>query len=428
MQVNKTKQLVIICLAALIGIGFLISPSQGQNISSYHSGEATEFRGSVYIGTTDTGNFELFSLEEVELCKKVDMVSPEGEDNPFNNLTFSKEDGSLYVYLVNDRYLYKYDLSEPRMPEFVSKTKDNSWYWYNGVEKRGDKVIVMGDKGVKVQRENGTVIKSYDVVNNIAKNISFSDKGNFIFNVTDKNIEIMDTFNQKVFSKIDYVNNSKELHVRQVYNREEESLMYFVDDISVKAVDFNGNVVNEFKHISDQGYDIIPSSDSDYVYFSDGVGVVKSRKSNLDPVDWKDTTRLGKAGGWAMGIEAVGQGEDEKLIVFNHSSILVLDDELELVAAVEAEENNYSPIEPMYLDVDKNRAVSGSKILLSGGGFGLYENLDIHFADKYFEVQADDDGRFDKMIEVPSVLPMKTDIKVIGQVTGKSYSIGFEIE
>jgi hypothetical protein len=58
----------------------------------------------------------------------------------------------------------------------------------------------------------------------------------------------------------------------------------------------------------------------------------------------------------------------------------------------------------------------------------LYEDLDIDFANKDLEAKADGNGRFTRIIEVPSVLPTKTDIKVTGQVTGKTYSIGFEIE
>jgi hypothetical protein len=296
------------------------------------------------------------------------------------------------------------------------------------VEKRGDKVITVGSKGVRVQKEDGTVVSSHNVINKVAKNVSFSGQGGFIFNVTDENIEIIDAFGQKTLSKIDYVNNSQQSHVRQVYNSGEESLVYFVDDVLVKAVDFKGNTVKEFKHISDQGYDIIPSSDPRFVYFSDGVGVVKANKSDLSPAKWKFTTDEAGGRGWAMGLATAGKGNNEKLVVFNHSSILVLDNNMKVVDHVKAEENNYSPIEPMYLKVDKNRAASGSRVLLSGGGFGLYEDLDIDFANKDLEAKADGNGRFTRIIEVPSVLPTKTDIKVTGQVTGKTYSIGFEIE
>jgi hypothetical protein len=129
-----------------------------------------------------------------------------------------------------------------------------------------------------------------------------------------------------------------------------------------------------------------------------------------------------------MGLATAGKGNNEKLVVFNHSSILVLDNNMEVVDYVKAEENNYDPIEPMYLKLDKNRAASGSEILLSGGGFGLYEDLNIYFAGEEFEAEADENGRFSQIIEVPESLPTKTDIKVKGEVTERSYSIGFEIE
>jgi hypothetical protein len=101
---------------------------------------------------------------------------------------------------------------------------------------------------------------------------------------------------------------------------------------------------------------------------------------------------------------------------------------MEVVDHIEAEENNYDPIEPMYLDLDKNRAAPNSEILISGGGFGLYEDLTVSFAGEEFETEANENGRFSKIIEVPEVSSQKTDIQINGEVTERSYSIGFEIE
>jgi hypothetical protein len=82
----------------------------------------------------------------------------------------------------------------------------------------------------------------------------------------------------------------------------------------------------------------------------------------------------------------------------------------------------------MYLNLDKNRAVPDSKILLRGGGFGLYEDLTISFAGEEFKTEADENGRFSKIIEVPEASRGKTDIKVEEDATDRNYSIGFEIE
>jgi hypothetical protein len=425
---KRLKRTIVFLMLALLGTSMLIVPSQGQNLSSYYSGEAVEYNGTIYIGTADTGNFELFALEDGELYKKTALVSPAGEDMAFKDMAFSREDGGLYVYLVNGRYFYKYDLEYPEAPELVRESKDNSWYWYDGVKKKGDKIITVGNKGVKVYKEDGTVINSYDVKNKFVKNISFSEKDNFIFNALKGELEVLRTSDRQVISEIDFVDLSESGRARGIYNDGQESLIYLVDDASVKAVNFNGEKKKEFGHVSESGYDIIPSSDPRFVYFSDGVGVVKANKNDLSPAKWKFTMDEAGGRGWAMGLATAGKGNNEKLVVFNHSSILVLDNNMEVVDYVKAEENNYDPIEPMYLKLDKNRAASGSEILLSGGGFGLYEDLNIYFAGEEFEAEADENGRFSQIIEVPESLPTKTDIKVKGEVTERSYSIGFEIE
>ena len=354
-----------------------------------------------------------------------------GTDRPtfsIMDIFFNEEDGELYAYLVNGRYFYKYDLTAPEAPEVVRKTKDNSWYWYNGVKKKGDKVITLGNKGVRVYTEEGVVTDSYDIVNNVAENVSFSQGNNFLFHMNDDHLEVFDTASRENISRIKYINVSEDPHGREIYNDSQESLIYLVGDGLVRAVDFQGNTVKSFDHTGSQGFDIIPSSDSDHVYFSDGVGVVKANKNDLSPQSWKFTTDLARSNGWAMDIETVDTGNEEKLVVFNNSSILVMNKDLELIASAAAERTDYSPVEPPHLNLDKNRAAPDSTISLSGGGFGLYEDLEIYFADEKFEAEADGNGSFSKMIEVPTVLPMKTDITVVGERTDRNYSISFKIE
>jgi hypothetical protein len=426
---GKIKKTIIFSMLALIGVGFLVAPSsQGQNLSPYYSGEAVEYNGTIYIGTANTGNFELFTLKNGELERETTLVSPAGEDMKFKDMTFSQENGQLYVYLVNGRYFYKYDLEYPEAPELVRESKDNSWYWYNGVRKKGDKVITMGNKGVLVYKEDGTVINSYNVKNKFINNISFSKGRKFLFNVKEQKLEILRTSDRQIISEIGIVNTAEEGRARSIYHDEEENLIYIVDDASVRAVDFNGEKKKEFEHVSDSGHDIIPSSDPRFVYFSDGVGVVKANKSDLSPAKWKFTMDEAGGRGWAMGLDRVGRGNNEKLAVFNNSSILILDNNMEVIDYIQAEENNYDPIEPMYLNLDKNRAVPDSKILLRGGGFGLYEDLTISFAGEEFKTEADENGRFSKIIEVPEASRGKTDIKVEEDATDRNYSIGFEIE
>ena len=219
-------------------------------------------------------------------------------------------------------------------------------------------------------------------------------------------------------------------HNRIIYNDEKTGMIYLVDDEALKKIDFAGNVQNIFYHISDVGYDVAGLDNRSYIYFSDGIGIVKSSKADLEPISWSFTPSLAAPDGWAIGLVAVAQGSSDKVIVFNNSSIIVFDENLEMIDYYESIEEELGPREMLFLAVDKDRAAAGSLISLRGGGYGVSEELDIRFESLKESVQTDKDGRFVKIMTVPEVIkpPIKTDIKVIGKNTSLTYSISFLIE
>jgi hypothetical protein len=78
--------------------------------------------------------------------------------------------------------------------------------------------------------------------------------------------------------------------------------------------------------------------------------------------------------------------------------------------------------------VDRNRASVNSMISLAGTGFASGEQLNITFAKSSFVAEADEAGRFTKIITVPNVNKQRTDIKVTGEISKLTYSIAFDIE
>jgi hypothetical protein len=130
-----------------------------------------------------------------------------------------------------------------------------------------------------------------------------------------------------------------------------------------------------------------------------------------------------------MGLKTVNDGTSEKIVIFNGSNILVADKNLDTVAFYESIEEDTRPIENLFLNIDKNRGAAGAQVSVVGGGFGLGEDLVIEFSSiKQTTIKADQNGRFQAIITVPSVLPGMTDIKVIGKTTKKTYSTSFKIE
>jgi len=128
-----------------------------------------------------------------------------------------------------------------------------------------------------------------------------------------------------------------------------------------------------------------------------------------------------------MGLEVVGGAGEEKIINFNNSAILVFDKNLKLLDSFKAYEEREDPIEKLFLNTNIKIAAPGANVVLSGGGFGLNEDLKINFAGKKYDAKTDDNGRFMKVLEVPAILPNMVDIKVDGQQSTLTYSISFKI-
>ncbi|PLX21374.1 hypothetical protein C0584_02740 [Candidatus Parcubacteria bacterium] len=412
--------MTVLAVSAII---VLFVPMARSRVKPYYSGEAVNFNNQIYIGTTNTGILEIFGLNQDKLYRKSTIMAQDGSD--FYDLFFRIEDYRLYVYLVNGD-LFKYDITDPYFPVEVARISDNSQDSFTSVLKAGNYLATVGTKGVKIWNDDLQVINAYDIKAKSVNNISFSDNGDFIYNYSGKNIEIIDTRTRErvVSAWVDVIDTN---HNQKPLGDDIDGSVYFVDDSNLRKISLSGQQ-NNFEHISHVGYDVASIPGRNYVYFSDGYGVVRSDKLSLDPLAWAYTTDMGPVDAWAMGIDAVSSANGDVVVVFNGSSILVLDDNLELIDYYAGVDQDLRPTEPLRLSADKYRAAPNSRVSLLGGGFGAYEDIEISFSGNIYSVEADEFGKFERIIRVPSVFPGMTDIKVDGQRTGLTYSVAFEIE
>lgn len=420
-QFFTRRKLVFYLSIFVIGI-FLIPLAKGR-VKPYYSGDTINFNNHLYIATTNTGRFELFSLENKKLYKKVNIMSQDNKD--FSDSLFRKEGGRLFVYIVGEE-LFKYDITDPFFPVEVSRIKDNSGDLFFGVTKAGDKIATIGTKGVKIWNDNLQIINAYNIKVDSPDNLIFSENANYIYNYSGDSLEIIDaqTRNIVLDAGLDIADKK---HNQKPYSDNIDAAVYVADDNSLDKIYFDGRR-ESFPHISHIAYDVASLDNRDYIYFSDGYGVVKTDKKNLSPLSWTYTTDKGARGGWAMGLSVLSSTEGDVVIVFNGSSILALDKDLNLIDFYAARDEDISPREPLSLSADKYRATPNSYISLRGAGFGPYEEIKISFSGSVSNLKADEFGRFVRIVKVPSVFPGRTDIKVDGERTGLTYSTSFEIE
>lgn len=429
MMKNRKKTVISLAIFFLFALVFasVVSGSESKK-TPYHSGDAVSYGGKVIFASANSGDLELFVLDNGKKIIKTAVLESLSNKyfgtDKFYDLTFNVEGGELFLYSVDGRFFYKYNVSNPYFPKLVNKIQDNTWYYY-GIDKFGDRIATIGTKGVKIWNADLQVINAFDIRNDYFYNVSFDFEQNFVFDINKNKLKISDYYLRNLISEIPLFTN--EYHNRGIYTDKVSKEIYVVDDEALKVFNNSGKMINKFKHISNLGYDVVGLDNSPYVYFSDGLGIVKMDKKRFKPVDWIYTTSAQMGNGWVMGLKIVSDAKGEKIIAFNHTGILVLDDNLDLIDRYKAEEAEDEKRENLWLSLDKNIAKAGTLVLLTGGGYGAGENLTISFAKEILKIRVDAQGRFANMIEVPSILPVRTDIKVVGDASGLSYSIGFEI-
>ncbi|MFA6171743.1 MAG: hypothetical protein WCW77_04960 [Patescibacteria group bacterium] len=432
MTVKKSVKIIIIsiiiCSASL---GMFSVPTSQARVSSYYSGDAAVYNGQIIVGSTNMGKFELFRWGNNGLVKTSTLRPEPLEDSQFYDLKFSEENGSLNVYLTSGRYLYKYNIGDVYNPIFIKKVKDNSNDgWISGFEKSSARIVTIGTKETKIWNDNLEIIDSFKITNiDNPYNIRFSADGRFIINVKEDKAEIFDTAVRRITGEVPIKTNSA-LN-RKVYAGD---YIYAVDDQRVIVFDYDAEIVGSFKHTSNMGYDADAIPGGKYVYFSDGKGIVKLDRSGLTAADWVNIDKLPVQYGWAMGMKVLEVSGKSYIVAFCNSYIGIFDEKLDLASFYRSREETFSPVEKVYLGIDKDRAPSGSLIAIHGGGYGQFEKIYIDLVYKRVETVAGEKGRFSIVTEVPCVnlrpeeRPLKTDIRVTGAYTGISYNLGFTLE
>lgn len=421
----KNKIFWPILLAGVLLSGYFLVPRGEGRSPAYQSGEAVNFNNRVIIATVDTGSLDIFQVVDDSIRKTNSIRSDAAGFPEFADVALKEQNRRLYAYATNRGYIYQYDISNPDNIELLAKKQDNSGDRFYALGEWGERMYSVGSLGVKVWSQDLKVVNSYNLHTTIADNIAFTDNGNYIFHLLNNNFRIIDSFYRNPV--MEAALNIREDHSRNIFSDGQNGAVYVVDDFYLKKFSFNG-LQEKFRHISHLGYDVDGTQGSDHIYFSDGVGIVKSGKTELEPLTWRYTTDLGGGEGWAMGLRAVRYGSGERVVVFNGSSILLFDQDLGLLDYYRVPERPDSDYQSPYLRVDRSRAAPGSRISVRGGGFGPDERLIVDFAGEKHRFYADQAGGFSEFLTVPAVKSGVKDVKVTGSVSGVSYSLSFVVE
>lgn len=419
------SSVVVLSLASLF---FIVSPGKSR-LKSYYNGDAISYQGSVYIASTNTGSLEVFKLNGTRLDPIAKLKAYNARFNSYDDfydVKLALEGNGLYAYAVSNYTLYKYEVG-PSSLNLIAENKNTYWEWYNRVDIFGDELVTISAKGINVFTRNLEAVVRHDFSNKNAPYNITSSNPNYILSVSEEKsaLEVYDKESRSIKTEIP-LNFKHEKGNRQAY-QDAAGYIYVVDDYYAKKFDLAGKLLASFKHLDYQGFDMVSTNHSQYVYFSNGVGIVKLDK-NMKEVAYTWTGHTPVAGGWAMGLSAVYNNGD-KLVVFNNTSIAVYDANLNKIAHRESNERSDEfVIENLYLKLDKPRAAVNSAIEVSGGGFFANEALSLSFGNDTISAKTDANGRFATKITVPILRKGAHDIKVEGLSSKLHYSISFQVE
>jgi len=424
------KKIGIIITFVAISLFFLAGKTNSK-LQAYYSGDAVNFNNTIVFTTTNSGKLEIFQMENNVISKTLELNNYNSVFNindGFSDAKLSLEGGRLYVYAVSQYTLFKYDISSLTNAQLVKRSSNTYWEWYQRVDRLGDNIATISEKGIKIFNSDMQVIDSYNFAVGNPYSIRSNASQQYFFAVDNGMIKVYDRNTRNIVREIPFNFVYKSNNHRAYYDILRNEI-YAIDDSYTKKFDLNGNVLATFKHLEQPGYEVDSTYGNPYFYFSNGMGVVKMNKEDFKVAKYAFTNESGGPQGWAMGLKVVNTDKGDVVVVFNGSNIILLDQNLKKIDSIKS--NVTAPTnmasENLFLLLNHDLSLGGSPLTVSGGGFWSQEPLTITLGDSSFSAQTNSSGRFSQEIITPSLRMGRYDVKVTGQNSKLTYSTSIEI-
>ncbi|MEI8361261.1 MAG: hypothetical protein WCG01_03975 [bacterium] len=410
----------IILASTILSLNFFTSSVSAKNLA-YYSNDAVIYRGQLIVASTDMGQLELFqgTNNDLKIAKTITSFDTTyGNFDSFYSAALKIEEGKLYAFAVDGRYLYKYDVSNLKKPVLVSKIKDNSGNYLVQVKVVNDKLLTIGSKTLQVWNSRLEVVDSYDNFGKDYYNYNFTPQGHYAITINEGKLKIFNTKTRLGVNeiKLPAINGGN----RRAMTRGD--YIYLVSDKSINKINLEGKVVKSQVHGAKNGYDVVPAKGGKTGYYSTGNKIVK-----FDLVTLK-TVKTVKVNFWAMGLKNVTTATGEYLVVAGADYLVVFDRNLQEVGRIKSNQTAVRSGDKLSLKTNVTHAVSGKEIKLSGEGFALNEMVEVQFAGVNFTAKTNDSGAFVQKIKVPMHAPGVVDLTVKGKVSKINYSTTFKID
>lgn len=424
------KILLFSALAILIFAGWSIKDAKTKN-QAYYSGDAVLYYNQLIIASANSGRLEFFKVsgDKLERLFTYGLAVNPSKTEVFNDVKLEVQGNKLVAYAVAGYTLYEYDISDLKNVRFAKKVRNTYWEWYHRVDRLGNNLATISDRGVRIWNKDLDVINGYDFSTDIPYSLRSGGDNRFLFALNNDSLEIYDRETRQIIKSIALNYRNFDDNSRKVYYDRNVSLLYVIDDYYIKKYNLDGKLLASFRHYGNSSFDTESAIGSQYIYASNGANIYQLNKSDLKLVHEYQSYNATPQG-WAMGLKLVNTNQGDRLVVFNNSGIAVLDQSLKLVASsgkINQDDVKIYPFENLYISLNFYTVKIGATINVSGGGYLPNEEIVISLKNEKKSVQADSFGRFSADLTIPSSQAGRYDVKADGKTSNLTYSTALEI-
>jgi len=431
----KKKTFFAALFAFFVAVTIIYTPTAQTKITKeYQQGQFVEIGGQNFLIASNKQFIEIIEISKNDELKQISEVH--GIEN-VNDLGVMEIANKSYLFVLTGRYIIKYDISNPYMP--VVDLKRDLYDWRTGKYAIGymlsmsfsdSYIFTAGEKGVRrFNPDNLFVDKIYyfDNARSVASNnnvlaVLTPDKG-LVYNIEGGNLikEVMLENKDDMYMREPLVDVNANVYFPS------DNALFRVDGISKELSVYNNPVEPGVNH----SY-AVNLLNSDEIFYANGFGLTKLN-SNLKKASFFHGSNYNNGkNSWTMGVDTSYIAGEKRVVVFNNSSIILLNSDMSVLDRYRYTPATISDITTpteLGLVTQKNLAFEGDVMQISLYGFWPNESVSVGFYEARERVAVKTDnrgfGRID--ILVSDLEPGWQIISAIGNESKLSFQKTFEM-
>ena len=386
---NKAVSLILLALVVFSSGGvFFIPESSAEIIKEYRRGEMFDINNKHYLVASNGAFVEILEISSENKFKKISEIRGLEE---VNDLYLNKEERGVYLIVLTGRFLIEYNISDPLAPKIEVERDLYEWRgrgkykigYMKSLAGNGQYVFTAGSRGVRAFDKNSlavadnkiyTLEPSYGIAAKgnllavIIKDKGFYDKG-LIFNI--ESGALRGEYSLANFSDI-----TRQPTIDSAGN------VYFPSDNSLIKINSAGQTVNSYFNPVKEGltfsYGVREFNGN--LFYVNGFGLTELNNNlKKNKFFFSAPSNIYGPNSWATGIAVDQSG---RMAIFNKSSILLLDNKLNLLDKYIYQSMLRQPEETdLKIVLEKYQANAGENLNIKVFGFWPNEKVAIRLGD-----------------------------------------------